>query len=443
MKNLAPITNAKDVTTKEYVDVADNRLQSWLQSIEDRIYVYVGYCSTEADEPIKEVYVHFDEDLETCFPDFALLAVYFTNANTADGIVQLKLYTSTPGDYLGPAYAVRSYKPPGTTITVGQVSWRANEMVLFARVEHPYDSGELVWQLIGRQGATGDYAGVVQLSDAINSTTGVQAADYGFAYAATPKAVKTAYDLAASKQDPITGGNGVEITDGTNVGLTDKFYNYLAQQTFEVPTLTLTMSGVGVDREIGTPLSITSIKHRETNIDSIKSETLAFYRDNGLVEYINPSDTEATVTLETEILENPTADAQHAYVLKCTDTMPGAPTTRLSNTVTAKWYRYAYSALNNDTTNPPVSGNTKQTPISTFASNGAPFNYAVGQCLWLFTTKADAKIQTNVLGQWADVTFQYNAGPVQLVQENGVTHTYYAYRTAVFDGAGTAKYRVS
>lgn len=248
--------------------------------------------------------------------------------------------------------------------------------------------------------------------------------------------------VAASKQDLITGKNGVEITGGTRVGLTDKFYNYLAQKTFEVPTLTLTMSGVGVDREIGTSLSITSIKHQETNIDSIKSETLAFYRDNVLVEYINPSATEATVTLRPEITENPIADEQHTYVLKCTDTMPGAPTTRLSNTVTAKWYRYAYSALNNDTTNPPVSGNTKQTPISTFALNGASFNYAVGQCLWLFTTKADAKIETYVLGQWAEAEF-YNAGQVQLVQANEATHTYYAYRTAVFDGAGTAKYRVS
>lgn len=426
MKYLGPITDGKDLVNKEYVD----------GGIEAANRVVYGICDTAADDPGKEVILSC-RDLDNLGKG-VLLSVYFTYGNTASNPA-LFLYNSDETDDKPPDDIVL-WADESTHITylAGPGAWRNGEQVLFTMLS----SGE--WQIVGRQPALSDRYGVVELSDAVDSESGADSAKGLFpgpALAATPKAVKQAYDLAASKQDPITGGNGVEITGGTNVGLTDKFYNYLVRETFEIPTLTLTMSGVGVDREIGTPLSITGIKHRETYIDSIKSETLAFYRDNGLVEYINPSATEATVTLGTEITENPTADAQHAYVLKCTDTMPGAPTPRSSNTVTAKWYRYAYSALNNDTTNPPVSGNTKQTPISTFASNGASFNYAVGQCLWLFTTKADAKIQTNVLGQWADVTF-YNAGPVQLVQANDATHTYYAYRTAVFDGAGTAKYRV-
>jgi len=50
-------------------------------------------------------------------------------------------------------------------------------------------------------------------------------------------------------------------------------------------------------------------------------------------------------------------------------------------------------------------------------------------------------VQTNVLGQWADVN-TYGGDAVQFTQKNGVTATYYAYRTDVFTAAGTAVYRI-
>ena len=83
----------------------------------------------------------------------------------------------------------------------------------------------------------------------------------------------------------------------------------------------------------------------------------------------------------------------------------------------------------------------KQADLAAFGANGADFKYAAGDVIWLLTTKQGAKIQTNVLGQWAEVN-TYGGDPVQFTQANGVTATYYAYRTDVFRVAGNAKYRI-
>lgn len=101
---------------------------------------------------------------------------------------------------------------------------------------------------------------------------------------------------------------------------------------------------------------------------------------------------------------------------------------------------YAYSKVVPSTV-PPTSGCTKQSSVASFAVNGAEFTYAIGDTIWLLTNKANAKIQTNVLGQWWDVT-QYYAGTVELTQANGAVRTYHAYRTDVFTGAGSAIYRI-
>ena len=245
-------------------------------------------------------------------------------------------------------------------------------------------------------------------------------------------------------ESPLTSDNGVVITDGTNVGLKDKFYNYLVRETFEIPELTLTMNGVGGAKEIGTSLTISTIDHSETNTGNIADGTLKFYRGNTAVQAITPSASTATVTLDEAITEAGTSAGSVSYKLQCTDTLtPG--NTRSSNTITATWYRYVYSQVGDPNT-PPMSasaaGCVKQANLATFAANGADFTYAVGNCIWLLTTNQSAKIQTNVLGQWVDVTY-YGGESVTFTQENNATATYYAYRTDTFIGAGTAKYRIT
>ena len=107
-----------------------------------------------------------------------------------------------------------------------------------------------------------------------------------------------------------------------------------------------------------------------------------------------------------------------------------------------RFLRYVYSKIGSPDAAPTTASEcVKQADLATFGKNGADFTYTVGSCIWLLTTKQDAKIQTNVLGQWADVN-TYGGEAVEFVQANGTTATYYAYRTDTFTGAGTAKYRI-
>ena len=113
-----------------------------------------------------------------------------------------------------------------------------------------------------------------------------------------------------------------------------------------------------------------------------------------------------------------------------------------SKSTAIRFLRYAYSKVGAPDAAPTAASEcVKQADLATFGKNGADFTYTVGSCIWLLTTKQDAKIQTNVLGQWADVT-TYGGEAVEFTQANGTTATYYAYRTDTFTGAGTAKYRI-
>ena len=107
-----------------------------------------------------------------------------------------------------------------------------------------------------------------------------------------------------------------------------------------------------------------------------------------------------------------------------------------------RFLRYVYSKIGSPDAAPTTASEcVKQADLATFGKNGADFTYTVDSCIWLLTTKQAAKIQTNVLGQWADVN-TYGGEAVEFTQSNGITATYYAYRTDTFTGAGTAKYRI-
>lgn len=107
-----------------------------------------------------------------------------------------------------------------------------------------------------------------------------------------------------------------------------------------------------------------------------------------------------------------------------------------------RFYQYVYSAVGTaDAVPQTAAGCKKQAEVSAFGKSGAAFSYQAGQVLWLLSPKAGAKIQTNVLGTWADVE-TFGGKAVQFTQANGVTETYYAYRTGAFGASGTATYRI-
>ena len=141
-------------------------------------------------------------------------------------------------------------------------------------------------------------------------------------------------------------------------------------------------------------------------------------------------------TLWTQITATISQDMQ--FSVKATD----ARGVESSKSTAIRFLRYAYSKVGAPDAAPTTASEcVKQADLATFGKNGADFTYTVGSCIWLLTTKQAAKIQTNVLGQWADVT-TYGGEAVEFTQSNGTTATYYAYRTDTFTGAGTAKYRI-
>ena len=126
------------------------------------------------------------------------------------------------------------------------------------------------------------------------------------------------------------------------------------------------------------------------------------------------------------------------FAVKATD----ARGVESSKSTAIRFLRYAYSKVGAPDAAPTTASEcVKQADLATFGKNGADFTYTVDSCIWLLTTKQAAKIQTNVLGQWADVN-TYGGESVEFTQANGTTATYYAYRTDTFTGAGTATYRI-
>lgn len=141
-------------------------------------------------------------------------------------------------------------------------------------------------------------------------------------------------------------------------------------------------------------------------------------------------------TLWTQLTATISQDMQ--FSVKATD----ARGVESSKSTAIRFLRYAYSKVGAPDAAPTTASEcVKQADLATFGKNGADFTYTVGSCIWLLTTKQAAKIQTNVLGQWADVN-TYGGEAVEFTQSNGITATYYAYRTDTFTGAGTAKYRI-
>lgn len=152
MKYLGKITDNKDLVTKEYVDKAG--------------IVYYGVCDTAADTGIKEVTISGVTELFTGLH----VRVYFTYAQGYDGQPKLKINS----------LSAKNIKRYGAT-SVDVNEWYANTVV-----DMVYTGS--VFTIVRGNHASTSYYGVTKLSSAIDST----ATDL----AATPSAVKTAYDLA-------------------------------------------------------------------------------------------------------------------------------------------------------------------------------------------------------------------------------------------------------
>ena len=170
-------TLATVATTGDYDDLLDKPTIPTVGNAK----TYYGTSSTSASTAAKTVTCS-GFTLETG----ATIFVKFTNANSYDGTATLNVNST----------GAKDIATVGTTKT-SRYYWKSGEIVGFI-----YDGTNYV--MIEQGNATTTYYGVTKLSSSTSSTSEV--------LAATPKAVKTAYDLANGKQNAITSTNKLDYS---------------------------------------------------------------------------------------------------------------------------------------------------------------------------------------------------------------------------------------
>lgn len=246
-------------------------------------------------------------------------------------------------------------------------------------------------------------------------------------------------DAVAAGGATVDGTSIVKDTDG-KIQLNQEYIDYLDNQLYQPPAISVfTMldaagAALPTSNELGTTLSAAAFNHQETNIKNIQGDNVELHINNAAAATTSTAkkDVATKVTLTTaQSITNSTK-----FTLKGTNTKGVA----FSRDYQVSFYRYAYTAIT-DATTAPTSGATQQAAVSTFASNGSTFNYTKGGYIYFYTDNTGKKVQTNVLGQWADVDTT-DMGKVTLTQNNGATHEYTCYRIGPFIETGSAKYRV-
>lgn len=246
-------------------------------------------------------------------------------------------------------------------------------------------------------------------------------------------------DAIAGSSATVDGTSIVKDTDG-KIQLNQEYIDYLDNQLYQPPAISVfTMldaagAALPTSNELGTTLSAASFNHQETNIKNIQGDNVELHINNAAAATTSTAkkDVATKVTLTTaQSITNSTK-----FTLKGTNTKGAA----FSRDYQVNFYRYAYTAMT-DATTAPTSGATQQAAVSAFASNGSTFNYTKGGYIYFYTDNTGKKVQTNVLGQWADVDTT-DMGKVTLTQSNGATHEYTCYRIGPFIETGSAKYRV-
>ena len=272
--------------------------------------------------------------------------------------------------------------------------------------------------------------------DKMNFKVGDLTVDDDGQYCANKKYVD---DAVAGSSATVDGTSIVKDTDG-KIQLNQEYIDYLDNQLYQPPAISVfTMldaagAALPTSNELGTTLSAAAFNHQETNIKNIQGDNVELHINNAAAATTSTAKKDVATKVTLTTAQSITSSTK--FTLKGTNTKGAA----FSRDYQVNFYRYAYTATT-DATTAPTSGAMQQAEVSTFASNGSTFNYTKGAYIYFYTDNTGKKVQTNVLGQWADVDTT-DMGKVTLTQSNGVTHEYTCYRIGPFIETGSAKYRV-
>lgn len=246
-------------------------------------------------------------------------------------------------------------------------------------------------------------------------------------------------DAVATGSATVDGTSIVKDTDG-KIQLNQEYIDYLDNQLYQPPAISVfTMldaagAALPTSNELGTTLSAAAFNHQETNIKNIQGDNVELHINNAAAATTSTAKKDVATKVTLTTAQSITSSTK--FTLKGTNTKGAA----FSRDYQVNFYRYAYTATT-DATTAPTSGATQQAAVGTFASNGSTFDYTKGGYIYFYTDNTGKKVQTNVLGQWADVDTT-DMGKVTLTQNNGATHEYTCYRIGPFIETGSAKYRV-
>ena len=279
-----------------------------------------------------------------------------------------------------------------------------------------------------------DVGGSIYVPDA-----SIGRSDYNFAPGQEAVNKKYVDEAVARSSATVDGTSIIKDTDG-KIQLNQEYIDYLDNQLYQPPAISVfTMldaagAALPTSNELGTTLSAAAFNHQETNIKNIQGDNVELHINNAVAATTSTAKKDVATKVTLTTAQSITSSTK--FTLKGTNTKGAA----FSRDYQVNFYRYAYTATT-DATTAPTSGATQQAAVSTFASNGSTFNYTKGAYIYFYTDNTGKKVQTNVLGQWADVDTT-DMGKVTLTQSNGATHEYTCYRIGPFIETGSAKYRV-
>lgn len=211
--------------------------------------MWYGTSSTTASTQTKVV--------TTTTGDFALatgnsVRVKFTNGQTYNGGIKLDV------DGTGAVSAMRA----GTSVTL-RYFFLAGEVVDFV-----YDGTYFI--AVNEGVATTTYYGTTKLSSATNSTS--------TSLAATPSAVKAAYDLANEKQDALVSGTNIKTINGNSL-LGSGNITISGGMTGSTTTISLTTSGWSNNQKT---VNVTGVTASNTVIVAAAPASIADYAAAGI-----------------------------------------------------------------------------------------------------------------------------------------------------------------
>ena len=174
----------KDIKPEDVVIFPPNIIQG---AIDSKNLVYYGECSSGGNVQLKQVTI---DNFPTTLTTGLFIRIKFTNAQTYSGNPQLQVNSTGAKNILS---------RDGIYI---ESQWTAGEVLDFV-----YDGTS--WIEVNGSTATTTYYGITKLSSSTSSTSTT--------LAATPSAVKAAYDLANGKQATLISGTNIKTINNTSL----------------------------------------------------------------------------------------------------------------------------------------------------------------------------------------------------------------------------------